>query len=102
MGMVTNISKTEAIFFNPHESKKMEIQLEGETFKTNGEIKVLGVIFDEKMSWSSEINKAVVKSKELNSCLKLLRNKLNGPQFLKVMTTQYYSTCFYGSLDQWH
>lgn len=97
MGMVVNIAKTEAIQFTPHVNDKMEISVEGETFKTSNEMKVLGVIFDDKMKWTPQVNKAVSISKRLNSSLKLLRSKLTRPQFLKVMTTQYYSCCFYGS-----
>jgi len=97
-GMVTNFSKSEAIVYAKcNEVLKLPVTVNGETFYTGSEMKVLGVNFDYKLKWTCHINKIIQKSKRLNSGLKFIRNKLKKSQFLKVLTAQYYSTCFYGA-----
>jgi len=93
-GMITNLEKTEAVIFG--EQNGVSIKVGDLSFKTNCTMKVLGVTMDEKLSWSPHIDKVVKKAKSLNSALKFIRNKLNLKQFLKVLTSQFFSTCFYG------
>ena len=50
---------------------------------------------DEKQSWSSHISKAINKMGRLTNGLKFLRKRLDEKQFLKILTSQYYGTCYY-------
>jgi len=59
-------------------------------------MKVLGVTFDHRLNWTKQVDKVIEKGRKLNSGLKFIRKKLNKEQFLKVLTSQYYGTCFYG------
>jgi len=73
-----------------------------EILKTGKEMKVLGIIFDEKMTWTNHINKVIGKAKKLNSALRFIIQKLNKDQFLKVLTCQFNSACFYASAAWLH
>jgi len=48
----------------------------GESIEMGKEMKVLGVIFDQQMDWTSHVNKAVSKVSRLLSALRFLRKKL--------------------------
>jgi len=102
MGMVSNLSKTEAVLFDRGRKQELEIEIGGEVFRTAKEMKVLGVTLDDKISWSSHISKVVSKAKNLNSALSFIRRKLSEDQFLKVLTSQFYGACFYGSAAWLH
>jgi len=93
-GMVTNVSKTEVVVFG--QNNKVELEIDGNKITSGETMKVLGVQFDSDMKWSSQAKTVIVKLRRLNSGLKFLRRKLNTNQFLKVLTAQYYSTCYYG------
>ena len=47
--------------------------------------------------WSSHISKTINKLNRLTSGLKFIRRRLTEEQFLKVLTSQYYGICYYGS-----
>jgi len=64
-GMVTNLSKTEAVIFNTNKHHQIEdftLAIDGETFKTNNQMKILGVTFDKKMTWTPHVDSVVKKS----------------------------------------
>jgi len=97
MGMITNLSKTEAVIFTrDKEPIKVPISVGGEVFHTSETMKVLGVHFDYRLSWTTQVDKVIEKGKRLNSGLKFTQRKLSQEQFLKVLTSQYYGSCFYG------
>jgi hypothetical protein len=60
-------------------------------------MRVLGVTLDSRMSWSEHISKTINKMNSLTGALKFLRTRLTQKQFLQVLTSQYYSACYYGS-----
>lgn len=102
MGMITNLSKSEATIFSRHPQDQMTINISGDTFMTKQEIKVLGVIVDSRLTWSSQVACAVSKGRKLNSALKFIRNRLTKDQFLKVLTCQFYSSLLCSScLAKW-
>jgi len=71
-GMVLNSSKTEAAYFSSKElSNPPEIKIDGNSIKTKPNIKVLGLIFDRKMSWDTHVEKLL---KEANSRTQAIRH----------------------------
>jgi len=94
-GMVTNLAKTEAVIFSSEEEEEKTISVSGETFEIGKTKKVLGVVFDKAKKFDKHIDNVVMKSKKLNSALKVMRKKLTLDQFLKVLTCQFFSKCFY-------
>jgi len=94
-GMVTNFSKTEAVYFHKT-SHRLEIKLGNESFNTTPTMKVLGVIFDHQLSWTEQVNAVVDKGRRMNNALKFIRGRLTHDQFIKVLTSQFLGVCFYG------
>ena len=59
-GMVLNSSKTEAAYFSSRElTNTPEIVIDGNPIKTKQSNKVLGLIFDHKMSWDTNVEKLI-------------------------------------------
>lgn len=52
-GMVTNFSKTEAVYFQA----RLEIKLDNQFFHTSPTMKVLGILFDHQLSWTDQVKK---------------------------------------------
>jgi len=93
-GMVTNVDKTEAVIFGMDTPQNFRIG--GTSFDTGRDMKVLGVTFDSKLSWTPQVDNVLKKAKKLNSALKFMRSRLTIKQFLRVVTSQFYSVCLYG------
>jgi len=96
LGMIVNGNKTEAIYFNK-ERKILTLECNGEKITTGKEMKILGVIFDDKLSWSAHITKTIAKMNRLTSGLRFLRKRLQKKSFLKATTSQFYGLLYYGS-----
>jgi len=96
LGMIVNGKKTEAIYFNK-ERKSITLNCNGELITTGKEMKILGVLYDEKMSWTNHIKKTIGKMNRLSAGLKFLRKRLQKKEFLKATTSQFYGLLYYGS-----
>jgi len=60
-------------------------------------MKVLGVYFGEKLSWTPQIRSTVNKITRLTSGLRFLRKRLSKRSFLEATMSQFYSLLYYGS-----
>ncbi len=96
LGMVVNQEKTEALYISRKDQKQLSIKCGTSEVKTKSEIKVLGVLLDERLSWSPHISKTINKMNQLSGALKFIRRRLDEDQFIKVLTSQYYGMCYYG------
>ncbi len=71
-GMVLNSSKTEAAYFSLRElANPPEIEIDSALIKTKPFIKVVGLIFDHKMSWDVHVEKLL---REANSRTQAVRH----------------------------
>jgi hypothetical protein len=95
LGMVVNCNKTEMMYINRSGARTLEIDVEGVLIRTLPSIKVLGVHLDSRMTWSTHISKTINKMNQLIGSLRFVRRRLTKSQFLKVLTSQYYGTCYY-------
>ncbi len=67
-GMVCNVTKTEVMIMN--EQTPVTIEIDGNSIKTKTSMRVLGILFDEKLSWSSQVSATVSKTNRLMFGLK--------------------------------
>lgn len=95
LGMVVNRSKTEIMVIPSNKSMVQDVAF-GE-LKPLNQMKVLGVILDDSMSWSTHIATTINKLSRLTGAMKFLRRRLTKEQFMKVLTSQYYGSCYYAS-----
>jgi hypothetical protein len=97
LGMVVNHNKKEIIHLSRRKPQVLELKIEEESVKTLEEMKVLGITMDNRLAWTSHIHKTINKLGRLTGSLKFLRRRLTEPQFMKVLTSQYYGICFYNN-----
>ena len=73
------------------------VHIGNDAVKTQKSMKVLGIQMDSRLNWSEHISATVNKMNKFTGALKFIRKRLNEKQFLQVLTSQYYGTCYYGS-----
>jgi len=95
LGMVVNKTKTEVMFMKSRSEIPTQIMVEGEPLKTQKQLKVLGVLFDYDMSWTSHVSTLTIKAQRMATGMKILRRTLNQDEILKVITSQYFGCLFY-------
>lgn len=95
LGLVVNESKTEAVVFSKRGLVETDININGTTIKTRKQMKVLGVLFDNNLTWEPHIRATLNKCKSKLGVLKKLRKRFTKDQFLQIVTAQYYSLLYY-------
>ncbi len=98
-GMVCNVSKTELMMMN--EESTVTIDIEDMQINSLPEMKVLGILFDKNLNWSSQVSKAIKRTNRMLFGLKKIRRFLDVPQCKQVVTSFYYSVLYYG-FEVWH
>jgi len=74
------------------------LDIAGTLVETKSEMKVLGVTFDCNLSWEQHIRRTLQKCNSKLGVLRKIRKLLTVDQFLKIVTAQYYSVLYYGSV----
>ncbi len=96
LGMKVNETKTEAVIFNKKGHLRMKLRISDVEVSTISDMKVLGMTFNENLKWETQVKNTIAKCNSKLGVLKKLRNKFTEEQFLKIVTSQYYSTLYYG------
>ena len=97
LGMMVNQSKTEIIHVSRTGKESTQVKVGNEVLESKPTMNVLGIIMDGQLTWSEHIAKNINKLNRLTGALKFVRVRLTRDQFLQVLTSQYYSTCYYGA-----
>jgi len=97
LGLVVNESKSEAVVFTKHGQTTAQIDICGTSIVTKDRMKVLGIIFHCNLSWEPQIRYVLKKCKSKLGVLKKTQKSFSVDQFLKIITTQYYSVLYYCS-----
>ncbi len=93
-GMVCNISKTELMIMNSEEAA--ELLVDGIKVQSSRTMKVLGLVFDEKLEWQQQVQNTVTRTNRMLHGLKALRRFVSKDQARVVMTAFYFSVLYYG------
>jgi hypothetical protein len=96
-GMICNVEKTEFMVVNPPKVGSLSITVDGREIKSQPNIKVLGILFDDALSWLPHVQRTITKSNRMFHGLKLIRKYLSLKQASQVMTSFYYSILYYGA-----
>jgi len=99
IGMVTNVSKTEMIFFrkNTKDTPPKSITVNGEEIIPKDSIKVLGLQFDSDLSWKTHYSKLLNKTRVILAKMKFLSKYLDQNSMKKLITSHYFGAIYYGS-----
>ena len=97
-GMVLNSSKTEAAYFSSRElTNPPEIEIDGNSIKTKPNIKVLGLIFDHKMSWDAHVEKLLKEANSRTQAIRHIHPHLTRAECLNVAHGLVFSSLYYCS-----
>ena len=97
-GMVLNSSKTEAAYFSSRELKNPpEIEIDSSPIKTKPYIKVLGLIFDHKMSWDAHVEKLLKEANSRTQAVRHIHPHLTKAECLNIAHGLFFSNLYYCS-----
>jgi hypothetical protein len=97
-GMVLNSSKTEAAYFSLRElANPPEIEIDSALIKTKPLIKVLGLIFDHKMSWDGHVEKLLKEANSRTQAIRHIHPHLTKAECLSVAHGLFFSSLYYCS-----
>jgi len=100
IGMIVNSSKTEIMQMYPRPGDELltTIKVGDSVVDTVKSMKVLGIIFDQKLEWGPHIDNLKKKMTSINNGIKLIRRKLSKNQAITVVTAQALSILYYASV----
>lgn len=99
IGMVTNANKTELIYFSRSEINETSPLLVGkDTVQPKKTIKILGVLFDQDLSWNSHASKLKHKASLALRKLKFLGKFVKQAGMKKIILTHLFGMLYYGSV----
>jgi len=97
-GMVLNSSKTEAAYFSTRElTNPPKIGVDGIQIITKPQIKVLGMIFDYKMSWDIHIEKLLKEANSRTQAIRHIQPHLTKAECMNVAHGLFFSKLYYCS-----
>jgi len=94
LGMVVNPTKTELMVL---QDPKINVTLPSGPLAWLPDMRILGVQFDENMSWSKQLEKVVASCQRMKPALHVLNKKLSRNNFKKVISSHYFSVLYYAS-----
>ena len=100
-GLKVNESKTEICLFYRKDTPPVEIIVNNSVIKTSNEMNVLGVTFDQKLTWSPHISKQINKANKALHAIRLIKKYFTQKEILSLITANYFSVLYYNS-EVWH
>jgi len=95
--MVVNPEKTELVCFSKTGEDNVCIEVDAVNLASVDSMNILGVTFDKRMSWEAQLHRVSGRCRSLRPALRILSRKLNRKEFLKIVTSHYYSNLYYCS-----
>lgn len=95
--MVCNVEKTELMTFG---LGKISLEVGGKTVHSQENLKVLGLVFDEKLSWENQVAKTIKSASRTLHGMKQIRKYLDQKMAKQVITSYFFSILNYG-LEIW-
>jgi len=98
IGMATNVSKTELIMFARKPiMDPVRICVNGTDITAKPVMKILGVLFDQNLGWTSHIEKVKQKARYVLLKMRYLRRYLDAAEMKKVITSHFFGLIYYAS-----
>jgi len=98
IGMVTNVSKTELIYFGRKPIQDAEpIDVNGEIITPTTAMKVLGVYFENTLTWNVQLQKVIKKAKVAIMKMKYLSRYIDAEGMKKILTSHFYGLIYYAT-----
>jgi hypothetical protein len=100
-GLKVNESKTEICIFHQSGNTDGKLLIDNVLITSKNEINVLGITFDSKLQWSSQVSRAIRGTNISLQAIKLIRKYFTTPEIVQLLTSNFYSRFYYGS-KIWH
>jgi hypothetical protein len=97
VGMVVNSLKTEAMYLSKYDQVGLEIQLASSEIQVGTTMRVLGVMFDSKLSWGSHITNISNFVRKKIHALRKISTDLNPSELLGIAHGSIYSVLYYAA-----
>ena len=79
----------------------MVLHLNGTEIKSSNTMNILGVIFDSKLQWCSQVAYSIKKANNALNAIKLIKHFSTEKKLLGLVTSNYYLILYYNS-EIWH
>ena len=99
-GFVVNEAKTELCLFHKNDKPCIEIRVGTQIVKSKKFINVLGVTFDSKLIWSTQVLNCISKAKKSLYALRLLKRYFS-PQHMRTLLDSYFYSALYYNAKVW-
>ena len=96
-GLKINAEKTEFCIFHINDTKSFTIVIGGKEIISKKEINVLGIAFDCKMNWNTQVSKAILKANKNLHAIKIISRYYSTINLVKISTSLFYQRLYYGS-----
>ena len=100
-GLRINESKTEACVFSRADTATITISVNNTNVRTKTEMNVLGILFDSKLKWGPQVQRALQKADKALNALRLIRRYFVQEELIQLITSNYYSVLYFNS-EVWH
>ena len=96
-GLCVNEQKTEVCVFNRNDVGRHRLELNGLNIEVSKQIKVLGLIFDTKLTWFTQAMSAIEKANKVKQGIRLVSKYFTKEEMVKLSTGLFYSRLYYGA-----
>ena len=100
-GLKVNEKKTELCIFHRNGNTDGSLSIDNNLIASKNEINVLGITFDSKLQWSSQVSRAIRGANNALQAIKLIRKYFTTPEIVQLLTSNFYSRFYYVS-EIWH
>ena len=96
-GLVVNENKTEVCLFHRFDARIKTIDIGTKKVEVSGQMKILGIIFDSKLTWYNQACKSIASANKAKQALRLIARYFTSAELLKLSTAYFYSRLYYGA-----
>jgi hypothetical protein len=96
-GLKVNLGKTELTIFHRNDTSTSEIRVNDITVKSSPALKVLGIVFDNRLQWDRQVEKVTKETRRSLQGLKIIKRHFTETEILTLITSHCYSKLYYGS-----
>ena len=96
-GLKVNLEKTEVCVFHRMDTSKAIIRIVNISVESSHQLGCLGVIFDNRLSWDRQVEKAIMDSRRSLQAIKVVRRFFNVDEIVKLVTSLVFSRLYYTS-----
>jgi len=97
IGMVTNVEKTELIYFARTPITDLSpIKIGPKQVIPGKKLKVLGIYFEENLQWKNHVNTLMSKSKHIIAKMRFISKYVDLQAMKKILTSHFFGSMYYG------